>query len=75
MCKALRDKQLDKARALLGEWLGKSCSELSQEEVARVTIEQALLCSHRNVFGVVFWFVIFMIVLLIRPQGILGGRV
>ncbi len=60
--KALREKQLDKARALLGDWLGKSCSELSQEEVARVTIEQALLCSHRNVFGVVFWFVIFMMV-------------
>ncbi len=57
---ALRDRQLDKARDLLGEWLGKSCSELSHEDVARVTIEQALLCSHRNVFGVVFWFVIFM---------------
>ncbi len=57
---ALRERQLDKARDLLGQWLGKSCSELSHEEVARVTIEQALLCSHRNVFGVVFWFVIFM---------------
>jgi adenosylcobinamide-phosphate synthase len=57
---ALRDKKLDKARELLGDWLGKSCNELSEEEVARVTIEQALLCSHRNVFGVVFWFVIFM---------------
>jgi cobalamin biosynthesis protein CobD/CbiB len=58
--KALRDSQLEKARDLLGEWLGKSCRELSHEEVARLTIEQALLCSHRNVFGVVFWFVIFM---------------
>lgn len=57
---ALREKQLDKARELLGDWLGKSCTELSSEEVARVTIEQALLCSHRNVFSVVFWFVIFM---------------
>ncbi len=57
---ALRDKQLDTARDLLGQWLGKSCRDLSHEEVARVTIEQALLCSHRNVFGVVVWFVIFM---------------
>ena len=57
---ALRDNKLDAARDLLSEWLGKSCRELSREEVARVTIEQALLCSHRNVFGVVFWFVIFM---------------
>ncbi|MFZ2163296.1 MAG: CobD/CbiB family protein [Sideroxyarcus sp.] len=60
--KALLDKQTDKARELLGSWLGKSCRDLSHEEVARVTIEQALLCSHRNVFGVVFWFVIFMMI-------------
>jgi adenosylcobinamide-phosphate synthase len=59
---ALLEKQTDKARELLGNWLGKSCRDLSHEEVARVTIEQALLCSHRNVFGVVFWFVIFMMV-------------
>ncbi len=58
--KALRDNQLSKAQDLLSSWVGKSCRELSQEEVARVTIEQALLCSHRNVFGVVFWFVVFM---------------
>lgn len=58
--KALIDRQLDKARGLLGDWLGKSCNELNREEVARVTIEQALMSSHRNVFGVVFWFVIFM---------------
>ena len=57
---ALRDNKLDAARDLLSSWLGKSCRELSREEVARVTIEQALLCSHRNVFGVVFWFVVFM---------------
>ncbi len=57
---ALRDEQLDKARDLLSAWCGKSCRELSREEVARVTIEQALLASHRNVFGVVFWFVVFM---------------
>jgi adenosylcobinamide-phosphate synthase len=59
---ALRERQLDKARDLLSGWLGKSCRELSHEEVARITIEQALLCSHRNVFGVVFWFVIFMMI-------------
>jgi adenosylcobinamide-phosphate synthase len=58
--KALRDNELDKARTLLGEWSGESCSELSSQEVARVTIEHALLATHRNVFGVVFWFIIFM---------------
>ena len=58
--KALRDNELDKARDLLSAWSGKSCLELSSEEVARFTIEHALLASHRNVFGVVFWFVVFM---------------
>lgn len=58
--KALRKRDLDGARTLLSEWCGKSCHEMSGEEVARVTIEQALLASHRNVFGVVTWFVIFM---------------
>ncbi len=70
---ALREKQPDKARTLLGEWLGKSCAELSDEEVARVTIEQALLASHRNVFGVVFWFVIFMM-LGLGPTGAIVYR-
>ncbi|MDH2915546.1 MAG: CobD/CbiB family protein [Gallionella sp.] len=79
--KALRDNQPDKARDLLSVWSGRSCRELSSEEVARVTIEQALLCSHRNVFGVVFWFVIFMMLglgpigaILYRLALFLGGR-
>jgi adenosylcobinamide-phosphate synthase len=59
--KALRKRDLHGARTLLSEWCGKSCHELSMEEVARVTIEQALLASHRNVFGVVLWFVVFML--------------
>lgn len=57
---ALTNDQLDKARGLLSEWSGHSCSELSKEEVARVAIEQAILASHRHVFGVVFWFVVLM---------------
>jgi cobalamin biosynthesis protein CobD/CbiB len=58
--KALRKRDVSEAQTLLSEWCGKSCYELSVEEVARVTIEQALLASYRNVFGVVVWFVIFM---------------
>lgn len=65
---ALRENDLDEARRLLGDWLGKSCNELGRAEVARVTIEQALLCSHRHVFGVVFWFGIFMM-LGLGPAG------
>jgi adenosylcobinamide-phosphate synthase len=58
--KSLRNRDLGGAQELLSLWCGKSCHEMSAEEVARVTIEQALLASQRNVFGVVMWFVIFM---------------
>lgn len=57
--KALRDGELDRARSLLSSWRGVHAHELNAEEVARVTIEEALLASHRNVFGVVVWFVLF----------------
>lgn len=55
---ALRMGELDRARALLGEWLGAQYDEASASEIARLSIEQALVVAHRNVFGVVFWFVI-----------------
>ena len=58
--KALRNDDLKLARSLLSAWRGVSCDELSSEEVIRVTIEEALLATHRNVFAVVVWFVIFM---------------
>lgn len=59
--KALRNKDMEQARSLLSAWRGMPCDELSGEEIARLTIEQALLAAHRNVFGVVVWFVIFML--------------
>ena len=66
--KALRANELDKARNLLAAWRGEPCNELSQEEVIRVTIEEALLATHRNVFAVVVWFVLFML-LGLGPSG------
>ncbi len=56
---ALRDDRLDEARGLLSNWRGMPSHELNAEEVARVTIEEALVASHRNVFGVIVWFVLF----------------
>ncbi len=56
---ALRSGRLDEARELLSLWRGKPSHELNTEEVARVTIEQALIASHRHVFGVIVWFVLF----------------
>jgi adenosylcobinamide-phosphate synthase len=66
--KALRNNDLKLARGLLSAWRGQSSDELSSEEVIRVTIEEALLATHRNVFAVVFWFVIFMM-LGLGPSG------
>jgi cobalamin biosynthesis protein CobD/CbiB len=55
---ALKEGDIVKAREILGAWLGRSCSGLDQESVVRLTIEQALIGSHRHVFGVIFWFVL-----------------
>ncbi|MBI1173832.1 MAG: CobD/CbiB family protein [Sideroxydans sp.] len=55
---ALRNDDLERARVLLSEWRGEPCHELNAEEVARLTIEQGLLASHRHVFGVMVWFII-----------------
>jgi cobalamin biosynthesis protein CobD/CbiB len=59
--KALRKRDIAEAQTVLSEWCGKSCYELSAEEISRVAIEQALLASHRNVFGVMSWFVLLML--------------
>lgn len=58
---ALRTDRLDEARNLLSRWRGRPSHELNAEEVARVTIEQALIASHRYVFGVIVWFVLFSV--------------
>ena len=55
---ALKSGDLDKARAILGQWRGASCERLSVEEVVRLTIEEALVASYQHVFAVVFWFVV-----------------
>ena len=71
---ALRTEKLDEARDLLTRWRGKSSHELNAEEVARVTIEQALIASHRNVFGVIVWFVLFSVLGLGGAAGALLYR-
>lgn len=65
---ALRENDVEKARGLLSAWRGTPCHELNAEEVARVTIEEALLASHHYVFGVMAWFVITML-LGLGPAG------
>lgn len=55
---AIRAGDLDRARGLIGAWRGEPAQQLGREEVIRLAIEEALLASHRHVFGVLFWFVL-----------------
>jgi adenosylcobinamide-phosphate synthase len=55
---ALKEDDLAKAREVLSLWRGHRCDELGRDAIVRLTIEQALVASHRHVFGVVFWFVV-----------------
>jgi adenosylcobinamide-phosphate synthase len=67
---ALKEGEVEQARTLLAEWRGHDCRELSTEEVARLTLEQAIAASHRNVFAIAFWFM-----LLPGPSGAVLYRV
>ena len=55
---AVKAGDIDRARTLLDEWRGASGVVRSREEVIRLAIEEALLASHRNVFGVLLWYMI-----------------
>jgi len=66
---ALRMGEIDRARARLGEWRGRSADGLSASEIARLAIEEAIIASHRHVFAVMFCFV-----LPIGPAGALLYR-
>jgi len=55
---ALREGDLDRARAEIAAWRGQPAMHLSREEVTRLALEEALVASHRHVFGVLFWFML-----------------
>ncbi len=44
------------ARALLAEWTHTDTVGMDSTEIARVAVEKSLVTTHRNVFGVFFWF-------------------
>lgn len=66
---AMREGNLDLARQVIGTWRGEVIQVESREELIRLTIESALLASHRHVFGVLFWYL-----LLPGPAGALLYR-
>ena len=55
---ALRAGDLLRARELLSGWRGEPASEYGESEVAKAAIETALTRAHRELFGVLFWFII-----------------
>ena len=44
------------ARSLLAEWTRIDTVGMETTEVARIAVEKSLVTTHRNVFGVFFWF-------------------
>jgi adenosylcobinamide-phosphate synthase len=44
------------ARRLLAEWTRLDTVGMETAEVARIAVEKSLITTHRNVFGVFFWF-------------------
>ncbi|MCX7896723.1 MAG: CobD/CbiB family protein [Rhodocyclaceae bacterium] len=55
---ALRMGELERARATLGQWRGRSASGHGRAELARLTIEEGLSAAYRFVFAPLFWFLI-----------------
>lgn len=55
---ALKAGELPAARRTLASWRGGVTAELSSEEIARLSIERGLIDAYRQVFGVLFWFVV-----------------
>jgi adenosylcobinamide-phosphate synthase len=54
----LRSGNLAEARQMLENWRGGEAADFSEHEVAALTIEQVFSHSHRQMFGVLFWFVL-----------------
>ena len=58
------------ARRLLAQWTRTDTAALDVADIARLAVEKALVTTHRNVFGVFFWFL-----LPIGPAGAVLYRV
>jgi adenosylcobinamide-phosphate synthase len=55
---AFKESDLVAARRALAAWRGGSPAELSSDDVARLAIERGLTDAYRQVFAVLFWFLV-----------------
>jgi adenosylcobinamide-phosphate synthase len=53
---ALNSGDEPRARALLAEWARIDTVGMDVAEITRIAVEKSLITTHRNVFGVFFWF-------------------
>jgi adenosylcobinamide-phosphate synthase len=67
IARLLRAGDVEAARTCLEAWRSGDASHFSADDMVRVTIEQAMAASHRQMFGVLFWFV------LLVPLGPVGA--
>lgn len=79
IARLLRAGELDAARAQLAAWRGGDTSAFSADDIARVAIEQVMSASQRQMFGVLFWFVLLVPLgpvgaILFRATSILAGH-
>lgn len=58
IARQLRAGEFDAAREKLAAWRGGDTQQFSVDDLTRVTIEQVMAASHRQMFGVLFWFVL-----------------
>jgi adenosylcobinamide-phosphate synthase len=54
---ALGAGDAETARDLLRQWTKQDTSAMEVGEISRIAVEKALVTTHRNVFGVFFWFI------------------
>src|SRR5437868_11838675 len=74
---AVKAGDIDRARTQLESWRGATGVVRSREEIIRLAIEEALLATHRHVFGVLLWYVLLpgpIGAVLYRLAAYLSGR-
>jgi adenosylcobinamide-phosphate synthase len=55
---ALKGGDIAAARRALAEWRGGVAADIASQDVARLAIERGLADAYRQVFGVLFWFMV-----------------
>ncbi len=67
IARLLRAGDVEGARACLEGWRSGDTSHFSADDMVRITIEKTMAASHRQMFGVLFWF------MLLVPLGPIGA--